>query len=74
MNAPTPTFQPATYGTPEAERECIAEAMHLVSIYAALAQQLAEVGDDVGLEYMHRKLRAYVNASTAALTDLRRRP
>src|SRR5688572_18392289 len=54
---------PAQYGTPEAIREYIAEVMWFAGRLADLAQSFAELGDDIGLEYVTRRMVAYLKAA-----------
>jgi hypothetical protein len=61
----------AAHGTPEAYREYVAEMLALARIYADMGATCATIGDDVGLDYAHRKLVAYVRASLSTVADLK---
>lgn len=58
------------YGSPEASRQFIAEALEMTRIQADLGVTYALIGDDAGLAYTARRLVAYFKAALGALSDL----
>lgn len=69
MNAPI--RPPAPAGSIEELREYTADCLRLVVLYASHAQDLAELGDDLGLFTNIRKLLAAAEAMALTVQDLR---
>jgi hypothetical protein len=59
------------HGTPEAYREYIHEMLEGAHIHADLGMRYAAIGDDVGLGYALRRLRACMRAALTTFKDLR---
>jgi len=59
------------HGTPEMYREHIHEMLEMAQIQAELGTTYAAIGDDTGLEYALRRLKAYMRAAIGSFVDLR---
>jgi hypothetical protein len=60
-------------GTPDDARERAEQCLRLVALYASHAAELAEVGDDLGVETNMHKLLSAARAAAQAVRTLRGR-
>jgi hypothetical protein len=63
-------LEPAPYGTPDAYRQVIQEALWRIRVQAQLGDLYVAAGDDAGLVYAMRQLVAYVRLAMSTLGDL----
>ena len=59
------------HGTPEAYREYIHDVLDRAQIHADFGMRYAAIGDDAGLAYALRRLRACMRAALATFKDLK---
>ena len=57
-------------GDPAALREFVGECATLMRITCEIAERQAEIGDDIGLTYAMRRLRAYLRAASGPVAEL----